>query len=191
MFGDRIFHSGIMLETARSSLKHAWLFSKGYDWYSQRKHVHGQKAGTTDVDRLWIREELDVSQEKYAKVDTRSNVTHGQAHALKHGGINLVQTTENPQRLTTAFRELKRTIIMGLDETSACPLTAKDYADSVDGISFVGVDGVKHNPLMECAEAYKLIAKRTIPQARKHFNKLKDQGAAVFVAPPVNAPQAF
>lgn len=176
-FGDRIFHSGIMLDTAHASIRHAWIFSNVYDWYSQCKNVRNQTAGTTETDRYWIREELETAQENYA-ASVQTNATHAQAHALKHGGIDLVDSVENPSELGAAFKRLKRTIIMGNDETSACPLTGEDYANFVEGANFIGIDGVRHNPLMECAKAYEIIARRTIPYARQRYKELQAQAAA-------------
>ena len=173
LFGDRIFHSGIMLDTAHSSLRHAWLFSVLYDCYSQFTHVRDQKAGTTEADRFWIREELEVAPSNYAS-NMQVNVTHAQAYALKHGGIDLVRSVKNPKKLSEAFKNLKRTIIMGLDETSACPKTGKDYADLLPGAQFIGIEEVKHNPLMECAQAYAIVARNTVPYTKDRFKALQE-----------------
>jgi hypothetical protein len=173
MFGDRIFHSGIMLDTAHSSLRHAWLFSVLYDCYSQFTHVRDKKAGTTEADRFWIREELEVASNHYATT-MQVNVTHAQAYALKHGGIDLVRSVKNPKKLSEAFKNLKRTIIMGLDETSACPKTGKDYADHLPGAEFIGIEEVKHNPLMECAKAYAIVARNTVPYTKERFRALQE-----------------
>jgi hypothetical protein len=165
LFDNRIYHTGIMLDTAHSSQKFFPLSSALYNWFSQCEHVRDKRLGSTEADRFWLREELEIEGKNFLKA-TQTNPTHGQARCLKVTGIDLLNRVENIQGLSDDFINLKRTIIMGEDEKGACPLSAEFYASSVAGIRYISVEGVQHNPLMECAEVYKLLMREVVSPTR-------------------------
>lgn len=163
----KIFHTGIMLDTANSSVNHYPIASFLYRHIlSTLKHVHDKKLGSTEMDRYWLRHELDVDSRDYM-VGVQSNPTHGQARCLKEAGMAHTEAVHERKGLTAEFVTLKRTILMGADETGACPLTAEGYANDVHGIDFVLLENTKHNPLMECSRGYSIISKQTVPHARR------------------------
>lgn len=191
---NHIFHTGIMLDTANSSDHHFPLSSAIYKKFSQLKHVRDKKLGSTEIDRYWIKTELEVSNKDYM-FEIQSNPTHGQARRLKEAGIKHTTDVKNKNGLTPEFMSLKRTIIMGAEETGACILTAKDYANEVDGIDYIAMNNAKHNPLMECSGAYALISRTTLHSAKENLNRIRHDAQLKAATAPwasyhLSAPQA-
>jgi hypothetical protein len=169
---EHVFHTAIMLDTANSSHAYEPKFSKLYDWYSSHPNVRNQIAGTTPVDLEWLSGNIGINDKFFN--NTSTNPLHGQAGALKKGGINHVNNVFSTAAEDTSidFISIPRTFISGQDDPSACPLTARDYARYIRA-RFTLLKGVEHNPLteeMRIAKTIQRMAFNSIPAL--HLNSI-------------------
>ncbi len=157
---DSIIHTGIMLDTVGSSNTFNPLRSAAYLWLSDRPNVRTQQLGTTHIDLVWAKSNTHLFDPCYTNQTTR-NAFHGQANKMKRSGIEDVEAVQDPQLrdANPHFFSLKRKIIMGALEPCTSTRVAEFYGDIVDGIEVKSVPHAKHNPLMECAVVYGMVAR--------------------------------
>ena len=144
---SQIIHLAAFLETAGSSFLVTPSLSRAYSFASSTPWLRDKRTGETALDRLWLKIPENVDKAQYLD-SIKGNARHGQAGALKAGAqqhLKVVMKNPDPE---SCFQNLKRTFLVGSEDTASCPETTQFYADKfVKGATCEVLEDLGHDLL--------------------------------------------